>query len=279
MLVAAAVLTFVLASVPAPTGASAPPVQSTISIFLSCPSGIFFGAPPSSSNCGSGNFTATYTGVNETVGSSQNSVFFMASATGGVKVTFNVTDVTTGEPLIQGVGYGKMPGGDCSSPTPVTPASFTASNNQISTGDKIEASLEIIFTGTGTPVFCSGGGAATVVSFETTVAGGKNLPLLTTTLAPGNPSETTLNGYRGLAETYVNTGGVATTAIVLGVVKSSSGATVQIISSSITLSAGANALAFLPIESLPSGTYTISMIVVTASGVPISTMVTTTAAV
>lgn len=250
-----------------------------MSIFLSCPSGILFGSPPVSSSCGSGNYTATYTGVNETVSVNQFSVFYLASATGGVKVTFNVTDVTTGKPVIQGVGYGKMLGGDCSSPTVVTPASFNSSSNEIGTGDIIEASLGIIFTGTGTPVFCSGGDAATLVSFETIVVSGKTPPLLTTTLINGNPSETTLNGYKGVAETYTNTGGTATTAIVLGVVKGSSGATVSVISTSITVPANSQVVAFLPFPSLPSGTYSIFLIVVTASGVPLSPGVGSTVAI
>ena len=281
LLAAAAALAFVLALVPAPAGATSPPVQSTISIFLACPSGVLFGAPSGSSTCGSGNYTATatYTGMNETMGSTQNSVFFLASATGGVKVMFNVTDVTTGDALIQGVGYGKMDGGSCASPTVVTPASFVPSSNQLRSGDKVKVNLTTLFTGTGTPVLCSGGAAATVISFGTTISAGGGIAYLSTTLSAGNPIETTINGYKGVSEAYVNTAGVVITAIVVGVVKSSSGATVTIISSSVTAVPNISVVAFLPFGTLPSGTYSITLIAITSSDVPISSPITTTVAV
>jgi hypothetical protein len=253
-------------------------VQSSVSVFLNCPS-ISFAAPGASASCGAGNYTAIYSGISQTFASTQDSLFYLASATGGVKVTFNLTDVTTGKLLFHGVGYGSLSGGSCTSPNLIVPASFASSSNTLSSGDTVKASLGTVFTGTGTPTFCSGGSTATLISVGTTVAFGSSQPFLTTTLTAGSARQTTLSGFAGVGVSYKNTGSTAVTAIVVGVVKNFAGSSVDVLTTSVAASANANVTAFLPFRSYPPGTYTVTVIAILTSNVPVSTVAETTATV
>ncbi|HEV2138953.1 MAG TPA: hypothetical protein VGR53_08925 [Nitrososphaerales archaeon] len=217
--------------------------------------------------------------MSQTFGTTQNSLFYLASANGGVKVTFSLMDVTTGKLLINGVGYGSISGGTCSSPNLIVPTSFTSSSNALNSGDTVKASLGITFTGTGTPAFCSGGNSATLISVGTTVLLGSNQPLLTTTLSPGTAKQTTLSGFTGVAESYKNTGSVGITAIVVGVLKNFAGSTVDVLTTSVTASPGGNVTAFLPFKQYSPGTYTVAIIAISGSNVPVSTVAQATATV
>jgi hypothetical protein len=263
---------------PAPAIGTGSAVQSSVSVFLACPA-ISFSSPGASASCAAGNYTAVYSGISQTIGSTQNSLFYLASANGGVKVTFGLTDVTTGKLLISGVGYGSISGGTCSAPDLVIPTSFTTTANALNSGDTVKAALGVVFTGTGTPAFCSGGSASTLVSVGTTVALGSSQPLLTTTLTPGRARQTTLSGFTGIAESYKNTGSVSMTAIVVGVLKNFAGSTVDVLTTSVTASPNANVTAFLPFKQYSSGTYTVTIIAIASSDVPVSTVAQTTATV
>ena len=252
--------------------ASTPSPQSSISIFLSCPGSIDLAVPGSTGSCTSGNYTGVYNGISEIPLSNLTSDFYLASATGGVKVTFSVTDTTSGKLLLSGVGYGAMNGSTCSSPTLVVATKFAPGSNTISPGDKLVASLDTTFTGTGTPAFCSGGSDATLISFKTSVIAGSNQPLLSSLLVPGQPLQTTLLSYEGVEENYTNTGSATVTAVVQGVVKNQAGSTVDILSTSITVSPGSEVTAFLAFRTYPSGSYTVTTIAITSSYVPISTI-------
>lgn len=256
----------------ASTTLTASPVQSSLSVFLSCSEGISFAATGSSSSCGSGTYSAVYSGIAQVVGSNKTSRFYLASATGGVKVTFNLTDESTGNLLFKGVGYGAISGGSCASSSAVVPTTFTTYPETVGSGDNLSLSLGIIFTGTGTPTFCSGGGSATLLSVGTAVAAGSSQPLLTTTLTAGRPHVTTLSGYVGIAESYVGNSNGAFTAFVFGIVKNSAGATVEVLTSSVAVSTGANSTAFIPFNPVLSpGTYTVSVVATASNGVPVST--------
>jgi len=251
--------------------ASGPSIQSSISVYLNCPDGLSFAEPSASTSCGSGNYTGVYTGISQAVVANGASVFYLASATGGVKVTFSVTDVTTGKLLLSGVGYGSMSGGICTSPALVLPAKAVAAANVVNSGDTLRSSLNTTFTGTGTPEFCSGGESATLVSLDTTVIAGAIQPSLTTMLTAGSPYQTTLSGFNGVAQSYVDTGTSSFTAVVVGVVKSSVGSTVDVLVTSVTVTPGTSATAFLRFNQYPSGTYTVSVLAITSSNVPVST--------
>jgi hypothetical protein len=220
-----------------------------------------------------------YSGVSQTFGATENSLFYLASATGGIKVTYSLTDTTTGKPLISGVGYGLISGGSCSSPTLILPTSFTSSSNTLNSGDSVKASFGAVFTGTGTPMFCSGGASATLISAGTTVAAGSSQPLLTTTLTAGSAKETTLSGFTGVAISYKNTGSTQMTAIVVGVVRNFAGSSVDVLTTSVLASANANVTAFLPFRQYPPGTYTVTLIAILTSNVAVSTATETTATV
>jgi hypothetical protein len=211
-----------------------------------------------------------YNGINEIPLANISSIFYLASATGGVKVTFSLTDSTTGKPLFNGVGYGSMSGGTCSSPTLVVATKFVATSNSINSGDKLVAALNTTFTGTGTPTFCSGGSDATLISFKTAVLAGASPPLLSNILTPSQPVQTTLLSFEGVAGNYTNTGSAAITALVQGVVKNQAGSTVDVLTTSITLAPGADVTAFLPFKQYPSGSYTVTTVAITSSFVPIS---------
>lgn len=254
-----------------PAVASGPSTQTTTSIYLVCPGGVSFASPASSGSCSAGNFTGTYTGLAVTPVANLTSEFFLASATGGVKVTFSLVDVTTGKDLVQEVAYGSIAGGTCASPSVVVPTSFTSDSNPMNSGDIVKASVNAIFTGTGTPTFCSGGPKSTLVSFVSDIQTGSSPPLLTTMLTAGAASQTTLSGFEGVSDSYTNTGAATLSVVVLGVVHSASGATVRILSTSVTLSAGAQVTAFLTFGSLPPGQYTVVVIALSTTDVPIST--------
>jgi len=265
-----AALTFSLVSVTGNVAeAAGPVVGSSISVYITCPGTISFALQTASGPCGSGNYTGVYTGISQMPVANLTSEFYLASASGGVKVTFNLTDATTGKLLLNGVGYGAIDGGSCSSPSLVIATGFTTSANVINSGDRLEASLNTTFTGTGTPAFCAGGSDATLISFKTAVPGSAH-PLFSSMLNPGKPAQTMLLGYEGVAENYTNPSGVAITAIVQGVVKNQAGNTVDVLSSSITLSPGAEVTAFLAFNKYPSGSYTVTVIALTSSDVPIA---------
>ena len=251
--------------------ASGPSTQSSISVYLNCPNGVSFAEPGAGNSCGSGNYTGVYTGISQAVVANGTSAFYLASATGGVKVTFSVTDLTTGKLLLSGVGYGSMSGGTCASPAVVLPAKAAAETNAINSGDELRSSLNTTFTGTGTPEFCSGGASATLISLDTIVIAGATQPSLTTMLTAGSPYQTTLSGFNGVAQSYVDTGTSSFTAVVVGVVKSSSGSTVDVLVTSVTVSPGTSATAFLKFNQYPTGTYTVSVLAITSSNVPVST--------
>jgi len=253
-----------------PVTAAPPSPQSSISIFLNCPGSIDLAFPGSSGSCYSGNYTGVYNGIAEVPLANLTSDFYLASATGGVKVTFSITDSTSGKLLLSGVGYGAMTGGTCSSPTLVVATKFVPTSNTINSGDKLVASLNTTFTGTGTPAFCSGGSVATLISFKTSVITGSNLPLLSNLLVPGQPLQTTLLSYEGVEENYTNIGGTTITAVVQGVVKNQAGSTIDILSTSITVSPGEKVAAFLAFKTYPSGSYTVTTIAITSSYVPVS---------
>jgi len=251
-------------------GANSQSIKSSLSVYLNCPGSILFAEPGASGSCGSGNYTSVYSGISQTIVSNMSAVFFLASATGGVKVTFSLTDVTTGKLLLNGVAYGSMSGGTCGSPAIILPASSIASMNVLNSGDKVNASLDTIFTGTGTPTFCSGGDSATFISVGTTVITGTAQPALTTLLNAGSPYQTTLSGFNGVAESYIDTGSLGLTAVVVGVVKSSSGSIIDVLVTSVSVSPGENATAFLKFNQYQSGTYTVSITAITGSYVPVS---------
>lgn len=263
---------FALASMPSAglARATSSSPQSSVSIYLDCPGSVALAFPASTGSCASGNYTGVYNGIDEIPLANITSIFYLASATGGVKVTFSLTDSTTGKLLLNGVGYGSMTGGTCSSPTPIVATKFVASSNTINSGDKLVATLNTTFTGTGSPTFCSGGLDATLVSFKTTVLVGTSPPLLSNILTPGQPVQTTLLSFEGVEQNYTNTGSVAITAIVEGVVKNQAGSTVDILTTSISLAPGAKVAAFLPFKQYPSGSYTVTMVAITSSYVPIS---------
>jgi hypothetical protein len=277
-MVAASIIVLGLLGGPAPAMGIGSAVQSSVSVYLNCPS-ISFASNSASATCGAGNYTATYSGVSQTFGTTQNSLFYLSSAMGGVKVTFSLNDVTTGKLLINGVGYGSISGGACSSPDLIVPSSFTSSTNVLNSGDTVKASLGITFTGTGTPAFCSGGSGGTLISAGTTVVLGANQPYLTTTLTAGSAKQTTLSGFNGVAVSYKNTGSTGITAIVVGVLKNFAGSSVDVLTTSVAASPNANVTAFLPFNQYPSGTYTVTIIAILSSNVPVSTVAETTATV
>lgn len=255
---------------------SAPAAQSSISVYVSCPGSVVFSAPLAAGTCPTGNFTAaaSYTGVSQMVASNLTSLFYLASAAGGVKVIFSVADATTGSPLVRGVGYGAPSGGTCANPDVVTPVSTTVFDNEVNSGDKLNLTVDLLFTPVGapsTPAFCSGGTSSTLVGLGTTVASAQGEPLTTSTLASGNAQQTSLSGYNGVSETYTNLGSSTVTAVVIGVLKGSTGSTVDMLVTSVTVPPGLTATAFLPfIRSYPSGSYTLTTIAVSVSYVPLS---------
>jgi hypothetical protein len=257
-------------------------VESSVSVFVNCPTSVSFAEPSASGACGSGNYTGTWSGVAQTVGSAQDSVFYLSAATGGVKVNYSLIDSTTGKFLVRWAGFGSISGGTCSAPSVVTPATQATNSawyaigtgNVISPGDKLSATFSIVFTGTGTPTICSGAGSASVISLDTTVSASQVKPALTTTLQAGVAVQGMLGGYDGVSETYLNTGSTSVTALVLGVLKDSSGRTVDMLSTSITANPGATVTAFLPFKQYPSGSYTMTLIAITTLDAPISTVAT-----
>jgi hypothetical protein len=291
MLIALTSLTVIPLGISGSAESAPTSVQSSISVYLLCSSSISFAEPSSSQTCGPGMYTGAYTGVSQTVGSTQDTVMYLASATGNVKVNYTLVDMTSGRLLIKWLGFGSVGGGSCTTPTAILPTNQTFGSPSylietgvvINSGDMLKLFLDTAFTPapgtTGSPSFCSGGGGATLVSIGTTVVTGSLPPSLTTELNPGTPSGTTLGGVPGLAETYVNTGGASLTVLVLGVVKNSGGSTVDVIATSFPVDPGKSATAFLAFGQYPSGTYTITVIAVTASSVAISTPVVATVSV
>ncbi len=246
--------------------------MSTVSAYLNCPEDISFALPAIDGSCSSGNYTSVYQGIAQEVATTQNSIFYLASATGGVKVTFLLIDLGTGKLIIKGVGYGSISGGTCQSPSIILPVYVNFTTNVISPGDNLELGVNTTFTGTGLPTFCSGPTTPTVVSFGTTVVGVSSQPVLTTLLVAGTPSQATLLGYEGITEPFNYGGNGSVTAIVLGIVKDSAGSTVGVLSGSVTVSSGVQVTAFLPFKGLPSGSYTVTVIAISSQDIPVSTV-------
>jgi hypothetical protein len=253
--------------------------QSSVSAFISCPATISFDSPGGAGSCLYGDFTGVYTGVSQTVGSTQDSVFYMASATGQVGVNYTLTDLTSGKVLLKWLAAGSISGGTCSSPSAVVPSSPSANSTYyvISSGDVINSgdTLKIhlvwtSFSGSGSPTFCSGGSGPTLISISTTVATGSAPPVLANRLRAGTPHQTTLAGYTGVVQTYFNTGTANFTAVVLGVLKDSSGRTVDVLAASIVATPNANVTAFLVFKQYPSGSYSMTVFATTNQYVPVS---------
>jgi hypothetical protein len=267
----AVVLVLAFASEGGVAAASAPAVQSTLSFYLFCSTSMSFAAPASASSCGGGTYSGVYSGISETVGQNRTSRIYLAGATGGVKVTFNLTDATTGSLIFKGAAYGTLAGGTCSAPSAIKPTSFQTSSVTIGSGDRLALSLGIVFTGTGTPTLCSGGTSATLLSIGTTVVTGTSQAVLTTALTVGTPYQTTLQGFSGVAVIYTDTGNAPLTAFLYGVVENSAGATVGVVTTSVATSPGVGATAFLALpQGLPSGTYTVDVVAVTSTDIPVS---------
>jgi hypothetical protein len=264
---------------PGPADSTSAAPQSSVSVYLNCPEDISFALPSANGSCSSGNYAAVYQGIAQEVATTQNSEFYLAMATGGVKVTFVLTDLASGKVLFNGVGYGSITGGNCSSPSIIMPARVNLSSNVINSGDNLLLWLNATFTGTGVPTFCSGPSTPTLVSFGTTVVEGSSQPALTTLLTAGTPTQTTLLGYNGIAETYTYTGSATLTAFVYGVVKDSTGSTVGVLLSSVTVAPNGQGTAFLSLNRCPPGSYTVTIIAITSQDIPISTATTATASV
>ena len=164
-------------------------------------------------------------------------------------------------------------GGDCTAPTKVlgNVTVVVGTSAVIASGDTLKAFLNITFTGTGNPVFCSGGSSATLMSVQTTPVTGTTTPLLTTTLTAGRAHQSSLLGYTGVSISYVNTATVAVNAIVYGVVRNGAGNIVGHVITSISPTPGQNVTAFLTLYGFPSGTYDVTAIAVTPTNVPLST--------
>jgi hypothetical protein len=85
----------------------------------------------------------------------------------------------------------------------------------------------------------------------------------------GTPSETTIGGYTGISATYKNTWTGAENEIVFAVWKNSAGQTVAVSTGGLNLAAGATGTAFMPLSApLGSGSYTVSVFVVTVGNAP-----------
>jgi hypothetical protein len=285
ILVVALMITTTSAGVAGPAAASSS-TQSSVSAFISCPATVSFASPSGAGSCPFGDFTGVYTGIAQTVGSAQDSVIYMASASGQVKVNYTLTDTTSGKVLLKWVGSGSMSGGTCTSPSVIVPNSSVPNSTSyvISTGARINSGdtlrvhlLWISLLGTGTPTFCSGAGSSTVISLGTTVVTGSSQPILTSELRAGSAHQTMLAGHPGVAETYVNTGSANFTTIVLGVLRDSGGRTIDVLASSITVAPNANVTAFLAFfKQYPSGSYTMTVYATTNQYVAVSLSATAT---
>ena len=267
-----------LASGGAAPAAAGNPTNSSVSAFINCPNSISFAIPSGTGSCPWGDFTGVYTGVAQTVASSQDSVLYLASANGQIRVNYTLTDVTSGKLLLKWLASGTISGGTCASPSailpespgPGTPYYVISSGAVINPGDTLK--VHLIWTslsGTGTPTFCSGGSKASLVSIGTTAITGATQPLLATELKAGVPHQAVVGNYTGEAETFVNTG-ASLNAQVLGVLKDSSGRTVDVLVSSIIASPNVNVTAFLVFKNYPAGSYTLTVFAVTSTNVPVS---------
>jgi hypothetical protein len=232
---------------------------------------VAFALPSASGSCLSGTYSGVYTGFSQALGSTLDAVFYLASASGAVKVTFSVADTNSSKVLVSGVGSGSVSGGTCASPTAIVPSSFNIYSGTINTGDVLQVFVATTFSGTGTPTFCSGGGSATLISMGTAPVVGSTSPVLTTLLTAGRPIQSSLSGYQGVSVSYLNTGSALITALVLGRIRTSAGSTIDVLVTSITLAPNQNVTAFLPFRQYSSGTYTVTVIAVSGSEVPIST--------
>jgi hypothetical protein len=151
----------------------------------------------------------------------------------------------------------------------------------LNSGDEVRASLSTIFTPlnatlNATPVFCSGGNDSTLISLGTTVVVGTTPPSLTTLVSTGKPYQTTIFGFGGVSDGFVNTGSTTFTLVVMGVLMTPNGSTVDVLVSSVSITPGGTSIAFLKFNQYPSGTYTIDVLALTGSDVPVSTVQETT---
>jgi len=85
----------------------------------------------------------------------------------------------------------------------------------------------------------------------------------------GTPTKVTIGGYTGINATYKNTWTSAENEIVFAVWKNSAGQTVAVSTGGLNLAAGATGTAFLPLSApLASGSYTVSVFVITVGNAP-----------
>jgi len=92
----------------------------------------------------------------------------------------------------------------------------------------------------------------------------------------GTPTKTTVGSFTGVDVTFTNNANGGVTGIVFGVVNNAAGQTVYITTATITPGAGASATAFLALQGLAPGTYSITTFATDTSGNAISTSTTTT---
>lgn len=111
------------------------------------------------------------------------------------------------------------------------------------------------------------GNAATAVTatVKVTVAFAQSV------VVSGTPSYSTLGGFTGISATYTNNWNSAQSVVVFAVWKNSLGQTVAVSTGGLTLASGATATAFAPLASpLASGSYTVSVFVITTANNPVS---------
>ena len=85
----------------------------------------------------------------------------------------------------------------------------------------------------------------------------------------GTPTKATIGGYTGISATYKNTWTSAENEIVFAVWKNGAGQTVAVTTGGLNLAVGATGSAFMPLQApLASGSYTVSIFVITTSNVP-----------
>jgi len=119
-----------------------------------------------------------------------------------------------------------------------------------------------------------------VSTFTATTGGTGGVTGVNTLKIAVAPQQTVVGSFKGVNATYTNQLNVAVTGIAIAVVHNLAGQTVGVFSGTLTMAAGASALAvvlFYP--AVPSGTYSVQVYVVTPQGGVISTASTVTVSV
>lgn len=248
------------------------PVQSWVSFYVNCPTSVSFAPASGASSCGNVTSSLVWSGIAQTVGSSQNANFYLAGASGGVRVSYSVKDQTSNATVVSGDAYGTMNGGSCSSPAHLigNASTFTNSGGIISSGDSLSAKLVVYFTGTGTPALCAGGSGGSAIIVPTTIQTGSATPLLTTTISAGFPSQGVLGGFVGVSITYTSTVGKPLNVSIYGDVKNSAGSVVVLEATNVQIQANGQVTAFISLFNVSPGNYNV-VIVAEVNGVPVST--------